>query len=393
MPDPALEQLTEFAFEDASEAEFRAVRIVLADSLACVASAIHKGLASDRLQRVEDLAIAMSVQDLDDVDWDLVTHPGSVVVPAALACASEVGAPGESVAEAIASGYRVSAAIGSMLDPEFRHRWHATAICGAFGAGSAASILLGSDPGVLERTLGLIASSVGGLAAAPRARNGSAVFTRVAASSLGVLAARSALKDLPTPPGSFSAPGGLADVLTARPLRPSRGSGGVTDVSLRLFPVTGFAHAAVWAAGQVPLGQGPIGSVNVAVARAAAAMNHRSPWWDIPSAVGRTLLARDPFRCNEEVGVPFEVRLTVTDLPITDAAVEVEYVDGSRVEIGGSVPGSVRDPATEELLSKKAGLVLHVSGRDALRQSESLISSGMAAHRDLGSFLPSVTGH
>ena len=388
MSDGALAQLVALSEQETTQEESLALDLALADALACMASAMYRGLARSRLTSVEDLVITHSVLDLDDVDWATVHHPGSVVIPAALAAGLDRGCSGSQLISALSIGYRVSSGVAAMLDPDMRTRWHATAICGAFGAGAAAALLREPDRDVLYRTLALVASSVGGLAAAPRARNGAAVFTRVAAASLGVLAARGARKGLPIAPGIVSGPGGLAEILSQTPARSIGNVRGVDMVSLRLFPVTGFAHAAVWTASAIPEQYDAVHRLEVSLSEAAALMNGDGSWWNVAQAVGRAFAERDPFACDRPTDPPCDVHVRGAHLPIDRATIVVDTVDGSRVEFSSDVPGRLNDELTRELFNRKAHDVLAVSGPEALSNSVALLSDGVAAGEGILRWMP-----
>lgn len=393
MSDAALDQLVALSEKEADQNESSALELALADALACMASAVYQGFASSQPASVEDLVIAHSVLDLDDVDWATVHHPGSVVIPAVLAAAQIKGCSGDQLVTALSIGYRVSSGVAAMLDPDTRTRWHATAICGAFGAGAAAAALRGADRDVLYRTLALVASSVGGLAAAPRARNGAAVFTRVAAASLGVLAARGAQQGLPIVPGIVSGPGGLAEILSHAPARSIADVRGVESASLRLFPVTGFAHAAVWTASTMPDQYDGVKRLEVSVSEAAALMNSDEAWWNVAQAVGRSLETRDPFACDRLTDLSYEVNVHGAKLPIDRATILLETMDGSRVEVSGEVPGRLDDESTRELFSRKAHDVLAVSGQEALSSAAALLRDGAAAGEGTRNWMPKSIGH
>lgn len=385
--DAAVDALVKIATSDTAETERDAVRLALADALACMAAALDRGLTSSDVHQMEDLVIAVSALDLDDVDWVTMHHPGSVVISAALGQVRESGCDGEELMRAIAAGYRVARAVGSMLDPGFRSRWHATAICGAFGAGVSVALLQGADEADLERTLSLVACSVGGLAIAPRARNGAAVFTRVAAASLGKLAAGGSYRKLQIAPGAISGPGGLAEVLSDCPMRQMEDAGGVVGASLRLFPVTGFAHAAVWTAQSYSGSLSTVKAVDVSLAQASVNMSAQSRWWNISHAVGQALVVKDAFACDGDEPIPCAVRLEGSDRPITQAEIMVEDWQGSLEHIRGDVPGQLSDQGSPALFLRKAQEVLHVSGEKALVTASQQLSEGVAPNEDLGNVL------
>ena len=83
--------------------------------------------------------------ELDDTHEASMSHPGAVVIPAALAVAAETGASGRDVLAAIAAGYEAMARIGIAARAErvIAAGHHPTAVFGVFGAVVAAGKLKG----------------------------------------------------------------------------------------------------------------------------------------------------------------------------------------------------------------------------------------------------------
>ncbi|MFC8386585.1 MmgE/PrpD family protein [Nocardia sp. NPDC057272] len=78
--------------------------------------------------------------ELDDTHDVTTSHPGSVVIPAALAVAAETGASQADLFRAVAAGYEAMVLIGTAAGGlETVHRgFHPTSVFGAFGAATAA---------------------------------------------------------------------------------------------------------------------------------------------------------------------------------------------------------------------------------------------------------------
>jgi 2-methylcitrate dehydratase PrpD len=102
--------------------------------------------------------------ELDDTHEASNSHPGAVVISAALAAAASTGAKGRDVLAAIAAGYEAMARIGkASTSPEVTERgFHATCLFGPFGAATAAAKLKGLDTEGLTRAWGLALSMAGG---------------------------------------------------------------------------------------------------------------------------------------------------------------------------------------------------------------------------------------
>jgi len=102
--------------------------------------------------------------ELDDTHDESVSHPGAVVIGAALAVAADRGLGGAALLPAIVAGYEVIARIGAATGagPMIEDGFHPTALFGSFGAAAAASHLMGHDAGMLGRAFGLALSMAGG---------------------------------------------------------------------------------------------------------------------------------------------------------------------------------------------------------------------------------------
>ena len=81
--------------------------------------------------------------ELDDVHLPSVSHPGAVVISAALALGEERGVDGKRFIEAVVAGYEAMARIGSTVgSAHVDHGFHPTASHGTFGAAAAAAKIL-----------------------------------------------------------------------------------------------------------------------------------------------------------------------------------------------------------------------------------------------------------
>ncbi|REF71970.1 MULTISPECIES: MmgE/PrpD family protein [Paracoccus] len=88
--------------------------------------------------------------EYDDAHRASSSHPGSCVVPAALAVGEEIGATMAQVIEGIVAGYEVYTRIGNLAAPQLLERgWHPHAILSNFGAAAVVARMRGFD---LERT-------------------------------------------------------------------------------------------------------------------------------------------------------------------------------------------------------------------------------------------------
>jgi 2-methylcitrate dehydratase PrpD len=102
--------------------------------------------------------------DFDDTHADSVCHGSAVLVPAVLALAESEHLTGQAALTALVAGYEAMIRIGMAAPGRFHERgWHATAVCGPFGAAVAAGKCLGLDANGLTAALGIAASMASGV--------------------------------------------------------------------------------------------------------------------------------------------------------------------------------------------------------------------------------------
>ncbi|MEN0135940.1 MAG: MmgE/PrpD family protein, partial [Rhodococcus sp. (in: high G+C Gram-positive bacteria)] len=108
--------------------------------------------------------------ELDDTHDVTTSHPGCVIIPAALAVAAETNASQSELFRAVAAGYEAMALIGTTAGGlETVHRgFHPTSVFGSFGAAAAVLSLRAYrdkqpvDPGLLVTAWGHALSQAGG---------------------------------------------------------------------------------------------------------------------------------------------------------------------------------------------------------------------------------------
>ena len=111
---------------------------------------------------------AVHAFELDDLHAQSIVHPGSMVLPAALAAASTVkGVDGGRLLVALVAGYEIAARVGmSMGAAHLLAGWHPTGTHGTLGAAAAAGSILGLDSGQMRNAFGTAGSQSAGLMAA-----------------------------------------------------------------------------------------------------------------------------------------------------------------------------------------------------------------------------------
>ncbi|MET3579846.1 2-methylcitrate dehydratase PrpD [Mesorhizobium robiniae] len=126
------------------------------DTLACALGALPteparmlKAVAplaqADTARKAFYLGGLAHILEMDDLHRDSVTHPGSVVIPAAWAVAHDHDLGGEAFLRAVLAGYEACCRVGMSVGKKHYRVWHNTSTCGPFGAAFAVAELLGLD--------------------------------------------------------------------------------------------------------------------------------------------------------------------------------------------------------------------------------------------------------
>ena len=102
--------------------------------------------------------------DYDDTHAASITHASAVILPTVLALAEARDLDGRRAIAAAVAGYEAITRVGMAASGMFHARgWHATAVCGAFGAAVAAGVCEGLDAAQLTAALGLAGSFASGV--------------------------------------------------------------------------------------------------------------------------------------------------------------------------------------------------------------------------------------
>ena len=147
--------------------------------------------------------------DFDDVA--LRGHPSAVLVPAILAEAEAIGAPGKRMVTAYAAGYETWAELVRRdRDPQHSKGWHPTGIFGSIAAAAACASLRGLDAQKAACAIALGASQSAGLTSnfgtmAKPFHAGRAAHAGVASARLAEMGFTAATDALEHPPGFLAA--------------------------------------------------------------------------------------------------------------------------------------------------------------------------------------------
>jgi 2-methylcitrate dehydratase PrpD len=115
----------------------------------------------------EDAALANATFghgfEMDDTELHSITHPGCVVIPAALATGEMEGISGKEFLTAVVIGYDVMTRIGTAVRTMINRWFHGTPVSGTFGAAAATAKILGLTTDAVLNALSISASSSGGI--------------------------------------------------------------------------------------------------------------------------------------------------------------------------------------------------------------------------------------
>lgn len=351
-----------------------AAEVLLTDLLACVLGADAGGAPRDWSgDGTTGLAAAVAsrahARDQDDVHWPTMVHPGSVVWPVVLAVGVEVRATGADVAAAARAGYHAMRSLSLVLGPVHARSWHATATCGSLGSALPAAMLLGLDTNERRWASAHAIAMAGGVGQAVLERSGTTVFHRVAAAALGIQAAR--LGHARVRASERVLEGELGVLALLAPEAATDGSApavgdALGSTSVRVFPVNGFAQAAVALAAELRReAQSEVSELVVEVSEAAAGATTGAvggDWWDLRSAVASAWTTGDPFLLGpseESERLRERIRVVARPGPSRTTRMTAQTPGGAvHGELDAPPGASLDDPALAALLDRKWGLLV-----------------------------------
>ncbi len=352
-----------------------------------------------------------NVLEMDDVHREAILHPGPVVVPVALALATELGASGHALLDAILRGYEAEIRIGRAMGPAHYRQFHPTASCGPFGAAAAAASLLGLDEERSVWALGNAGTQAGGVWQCRAEPVMTKQLHTARAAAMGLEAALLAAEGLSGPreilEGALGVFAGLApDARPARVLATPGAPWLVHETSFKPWPACRHCHAAIDAALALreQIGDVPIQRVEVfAYADAVTFCDRVSPGsvieakFSLQHAVAVALLdgpppleAFAPAAIARPDVAALRARTTLhTDAALTAAyplrfggAVRLGLADGTRRDM--RIPNALGDPENpwpEDALLDKARRLMRSAGITAPR-AEAVIAAALALTDD-----------
>lgn len=191
--------------------------------------------------------------ELDDTHDESLSHPGCVVIPAALAVAEAQRAPGAVFLASIIAGYEAQCRIGSAIGSSLvRKGFHPTAQLGVFGAAAAAGFVLQLSPRQFDNAFGIAAAMSSGTMKFTEDAEGTMVKRLYGGmpAERGVLAASLASRGFTGPRGAIEGPFGFANVFAAVEdlSRITRDLGECYEmdrISIKLYPCCRHFHSLI----------------------------------------------------------------------------------------------------------------------------------------------------
>jgi 2-methylcitrate dehydratase PrpD len=345
---------------------------ILADEMAAEGSSGHSTVIG-RQQRLSAPAAALCNGtaihgfELDDLIAESITHPAACVIPAAIAAAEAVDAPGARLLEAIVAGYEVMHRLGLALGTEPAKRgFHTTSLVAPIACAVAASKVMGLSRDQLLSAAGLACSAASGIKSFA-AGHGGGMVKRLhlgRSAEAGVRMAQLASRGFLGPPFGIDGRFGLLPVFGgagAQPEKLSRDLGqswAMNDVWFKVYPIGGWIQSVVQLVvelrGAQPLAPNDVRSVEVGVSHYAAQNNgEKAPidtmgaQYSIPYCVAVALTGdpRDP-ACFAPDAVDDQVTRGLAGKVeiVVDPAVEAVYP----AQFGARVKLTLADGATSE---------------------------------------------
>lgn len=296
--------------------------------------------------------------ELDDLLDEAIVHPGAIVVPAALAAAESVDAPGSRLLLGIVAGYEILNRVGLAAGVEPAHRgFHKTTVIGPLGAAVAAGVILKLNPEQMLSAIGLACSTSSGIKSFAAGTGGGMMKRMHAgrAAESGVRMAQLAARGFTGPPSAIDGKFGLLEVYggnTARPELLTANLGkdwAMTSVFVKVYSccswIQGAVQQLVALRGPKPLKAGDIQQVRIGVSSYAAKNNGEPAPVDIMGAqysfpyCAALALAGDPtdpgLYLEKAIGDPERRALARRVELFTDDQMEAAYPKhyGSRIEL------------------------------------------------------------
>ena len=321
------------------------LEILLTDFLVCA----RAGSSSADIESVgARLAISSNYHDADDIDWSVMTHPGSIIWAALIDSLIRLPENSKSFRVSAYAGYRTSATSAQFFGASHRKNWHVTTTAGTLAATSAVCAYRNLSASMHISALENAAANMGGIAVADR-RTGAAIFNRAAATTLGLLAASS---DQPSAQNIWEGERGLRNLFSIAGEN-TQTYDGISTASLRLFPYSGFIQSQNLAITQLAQRlSGDLISIGLGIHPVTMELLNGSvggSYWDYKYGAASAWQVKDVTQCVEAKNDVLEkISSKAIEIPISGAEVTITTSHGSdtmRIEIAS---GNDFDSAQEK---------------------------------------------
>jgi len=321
------------------------LEILLTDFLVCA----RAGTSSADIESIgARLAINSNYHDADDIDWSVMTHPGSIIWAALIDSLIRFPENSKNFLFSAYAGYRTSATSAQFFGATHRKNWHVTTTAGTLAATSAACAYRGLSPTMHASALENAAANMGGIAVADR-RTGAAIFNRAAATTLGLLAANS---DQPSAQNIWEGERGLKNLFSIAGEN-TQTYDGISTASLRLFPYSGFIQSQNLAITQLAQRlSGDLISIELGIHPVTMELLDGSvggSYWDYKFGAASAWQVKDVTQCIEAKNDVLEkISSKAIEIPISGAEVKITTSNGTdsmRMEIA---PGNDFDSVQEK---------------------------------------------
>lgn len=327
---------------------------------------------------------ASSQSDLDDVHWQLLIHPGSIIFSSLLPLLLKRRESADRFSEAVIAGYHGAALFAKTLHSNNSRKWHATSTSGIFGATLAAATFLDLNSDQKIEALRFASTAIGGGANAPRSQNGATRFTRIQAALMGVNSALEASLGAPAPLYMIDGAGGLADRFElVSELSDSDPIETLHQISLRYYPYSGFSHNALETLSHyLPINKDQIESIELTLAEPLLSLvgsDEKGRWWSLAQAIATTLINGDPF---DDRPASFNFPISVVESTNQSSHAKI-MIAGAPLTFDFGVQSDLGIAAKDRAGIERKWRSLHGSSKDLINLASEIVSGSPQAAKEL----------
>ena len=189
--------------------------------------------------------------ELDDIIQGALTHPGAVVVSAALAAAEESRASGARLLLGVIAGYEMMARLSLALGAEHNTKgFHTTGVAGPIASVVAAGIVMGLSKEQLLAAIGISCSTAAGIKAFTQGTGGMVKRMHAGhAAEAGIVACELAKRGFTGPMEGIDGRFGLLEVIGGSDVKPEAldsdlgAAFAITRIWVKAYPCCGLIHS------------------------------------------------------------------------------------------------------------------------------------------------------